>query len=104
MSQTPEAPIAAPVDCAAKKGWSRRRPTRSLFTTMVIVAGVGFTAWYYLLAPHPPAVNLDNVDPAVARAIRHARWIVWRAPRSGESWGHLASVFYVHDFYNQADE
>lgn len=105
MSDIPNAPLVPPADAKPPRDASaRRRSARSLFTTIVMVAGVGFTAWYYLLAPHPPSVKLDGVDPAVARAVRHARWGVWRAPRSGEAWGNLASLFYVHDFYNQADE
>jgi Flp pilus assembly protein TadD len=54
--------------------------------------------------PGPPAVDLQNADPAVARVIREATEAVQQAPASARAWGHLGLVLAAHDFRAEADQ
>lgn len=55
------------------------------------------------LAPEPPAVQLEGLDPAVARAIQSAGAAVRQFPRSGGAWGKLGMVFLAHDLPAEAN-
>lgn len=68
---------------------------------LICAAGIAigcWIAWYFLAAPKPPLVSLTEIDPAVIHAVRQAQERMRWSPRSGEAWGNLATILYVHDF------
>jgi tetratricopeptide (TPR) repeat protein len=67
------------------------------------VTGVAFGINYGMLAPKPPAVRREGVDPAVVEAVEDACTSVRLRPWSGAAWGRLGSVLYMHDFNAEAD-
>ena len=74
----------------------------------VLIAIGAVYAWPRLrtqrvVAIEPPAIQLEDVDPAVARVIQSARTAVQQAPRSGAAWGKLGMLFLAHDLPAQAN-
>lgn len=83
----------------------RRRLAGAICALVIVLAGAGAYFWYARVEkkPGPPVVNLENADPAVARAIREATETVERAPDSARAWGQLGLVLMAHDFNAEAD-
>jgi Flp pilus assembly protein TadD len=69
---------------------------------VAVAAAVGWYGWRWYTTPQPPEVPLDNVEPAVVKAIQAARQQVIHEPRSGAAWGELGMVLEVHRFMSQA--
>jgi tetratricopeptide (TPR) repeat protein len=57
--------------------------------------------WYPAM-PAPPHVELEGIDPAVAKAVEQARGAVQNSPHSATAWGHLGLVLAAHDFLQEA--
>jgi tetratricopeptide (TPR) repeat protein len=94
--QTEPSPAAAP----SPRPRHRRRVL--LLAALLLVVGGGALASCFL-APQPPAVPLDGVDPAVVKAVEAARRNVRLLPWSAAAWGRLGSVLFIHDFNAAAD-
>src|SRR5262245_14610995 len=73
---------------------------------LLVLASVAAAGGVYLFRrerpPVPPAVDLADADPEVARAVETARAAVVAAPRSGLVWGKLGMVMAVHSFDMEA--
>ena len=50
----------------------------------------------------PPEVDIEQIDKAVAAAIRRDQQAVREAPRSAEAWGNLAMTLYTHEYTKAA--
>jgi tetratricopeptide (TPR) repeat protein len=99
MEQPPKVispPTAPPVGRA-------RRPWRlAVVAGLALVAGAGWYGWRWYTTPVPPAISLDNVEPAVIKAVQAARQQVVEQPRSAEAWGELGMTLEANGFYPQA--
>jgi len=71
---------------------------------LLLAGGIGGGAywWWHDRPPEPPAVDLADADPEVARAVEKARADVASSPRSGSAWGQLGMVLAVHSFDSAA--
>ncbi len=72
---------------------------------LLLAAGAGVWWWSRPALPHPPPeITLDDVEPAVAAAIRVARQRVLENRGSGEAWGVLGKVFLAHQYRHEGRE
>ncbi len=78
---------------------------RRLVVGLALAAGALLAGgyWYLRPTPQPPAVDLADADPAIARAVTEARQGVLAAPRSAAAWGRLGMVLAAHDFRAEAN-
>jgi tetratricopeptide (TPR) repeat protein len=53
--------------------------------------------------PTPPAVNADQLEPAVAEAVRRARERVLKEPRSAAAWGALGKVLLANELEEESN-
>lgn len=86
-----------------------RRKRRRWWVLALLLSGgaLGVTVAYWTprtAHPEPPAVELSNADPAVARAVEAARQQVREQPSSAGTWGELGMVLQAHEIYRQAQE
>src|SRR6185436_4531522 len=79
--------------------------TLAIAASIVVCAVVGGLAVFQRqrAAPDPPALRLEQVDPAIVASIENARSDLQTTPRSGEAWGKLATILALHDFAFEAD-
>ncbi len=54
------------------------------------------------IPPTPPDAKGDNLEPAVAAAVRSARDQVLRQPRSADAWGDLGEVFVANELETES--
>jgi tetratricopeptide (TPR) repeat protein len=73
-----------------------------ILVALLLSIGVFLRFWYRGPAPIPPDLDLEKVDPEVARAVTNARHAVTQSPRSPSAWGDLSMVFAAHNFTPQA--
>jgi tetratricopeptide (TPR) repeat protein len=75
-------------------------------TMLLTIALAGYLIYIPLRArygpPVPPEVNLADMEPAVAQAVRTAREQVLRHPRSADRWGVLGEVFIANEMDTEA--
>ncbi len=91
-------PRALPSPPGARK---RRRLVLGVgLGVVLLVAGAVWYARRPAPPPEPPTVDLTDVDPEVADAIRDAQDAVRKAPRSARAWGRLGMVLTVHGFHD----
>jgi len=90
---------------SSKLSTARRKQGGSFlvcFLTVVAALG-GYLIWDWRAnSPEPPAVALDEADPAVAAAVNRASARVRQTPRSAAAWGELGLIFLAHDFRAEA--
>src|SRR5260370_35488726 len=82
------------------KRWGFRRwhPAAAVLGGVALLLGIGGYLRYQAAAPEPPAVVLQEVDPAVAAFVGEAYRAVQQSPRSAASLGRLGMVPLAHDF------
>jgi Flp pilus assembly protein TadD len=99
MKQPPKviSPPAGPAVSRARGPWRL-----AVVAGLALVVGAGWYGWRWYTAPVPPAVSLDNVEPAVVKAVQAARQQVVEQPRSAEAWGELGMTLEANGFYPQA--
>jgi tetratricopeptide (TPR) repeat protein len=68
----------------------------------MLLLGIGVYLGYGAAAPEPPAIVLQEVDPAVAVLVQEAYRVVHQSPRSAAAWGRLGMVLLAHDFLAEA--
>lgn len=71
---------------------------------MLLAVLAGISLWPRRRTVVPPLPDLTGVDPAVAALIREAHHHVVEQPASGGAWGHLGTVYLVHDFGGLASD
>jgi tetratricopeptide (TPR) repeat protein len=69
---------------------------------LALLAGAGWYGWRWYTTPRPPAIPLDNVEPAVVKAVQAARQRVLEEPGLAEAWGELGMVLEANSFPPQA--
>jgi tetratricopeptide (TPR) repeat protein len=70
---------------------------------VALLLGTGGYLRYQAAAPEPPAIVLQEVDPAVAAFVEEAYRAVHQSPRSAAAWGRLGMVLLAHDFLCEAN-
>jgi tetratricopeptide (TPR) repeat protein len=83
-----------------------------LVVLLLVAAGVvlllllaGTLTYRYLIhwGPPVPEVDLEGVDPAVARLVEQARADVLASPREAMAWGRLGLILVVHHYLPQGE-
>lgn len=69
-----------------------------------LAAYVGYHLWLMWTAPKPPDLDLSQVEPMVAEAIREAQAQVAANPRHPLAWGHLGMTLHAHQLFHQAKQ
>jgi tetratricopeptide (TPR) repeat protein len=106
MTKGRSEPAIASPECRSPRSL-RLRVRVSVCVLVLILVGAaslgGYAIWGRRAIPlEPPAVALDEADPAVAAAINRASARVRQAPRSAAAWGELGLIFLAHDFRAEA--
>ena len=70
---------------------------------LAVALGAGGYFWFRNQGPRLPEIKRSGIDPAIVKAIGEASAEVRKSPASGSAWGKLGMIFYVHDFFNEAD-
>jgi tetratricopeptide (TPR) repeat protein len=73
----------------------------SLLGCVAFLLGIGLR--YHSAPPAPPAVNLQEVDPAAAAFVEEAYQAVQQSPRSAATWGRLGMILLAHEFLGEAN-
>jgi tetratricopeptide (TPR) repeat protein len=73
----------------------------SLPGCVAFLLGIGLR--YHSAPPAPPAVNLQEVDPAAAALVEEAYQAVQQSPRSAATWGRLGMILLAHEFLGEAN-
>src|SRR5262245_53003243 len=74
-----------------------------LLAVAVLALGIVWFVRARTAAPSPPQLDLHDVEPGLAEAVKTARRGVEQAPRSAAAWGHLGMVLRAHDFNVEAN-
>jgi len=70
---------------------------------LALALGASGYFWFRNQGPRLPEIKRSGVDPAIVKAIVEASAEVRKSPAAGSAWGKLGMIFYVHDFFNEAD-
>lgn len=89
----------------AQRDQGRRRSGYAMLALSGVLAFLwGYFVWLRATAPTLPEVDVTDVEPMVADAIRTARAQVAERLRDPLAWGELGLVLHAHGFYGRARE
>lgn len=93
---------------AASVGATRARAGRVPYCTVALggaalLVGLASYNYYRRPAPEPPALAIEEVEPAVLAVIKDAYGEVYHSPWSAVAWGRLGMVLLAHDFFREAN-